>query len=158
MLYTKYKSSGPCSFRLEDFLKLHFENLFFDPVAYLCKKIGMVWTTLVEEIVDAQTDGRTDALTDRHWAITKAHLEHFVLRWAKNNNPYLTLFALKYTNRHFYHIELYIIHVCRSETSQLSTQTITSSNNNAVVTCEITRKMYSAVCENMGISNIVTYM
>jgi len=32
------------------------------------------------------THGRTHALTmdDGQWAITKAHLEHFVLRWAKN--------------------------------------------------------------------------
>jgi len=28
MLYTKYESSGPCSFGQEDFWKLHFENLF----------------------------------------------------------------------------------------------------------------------------------
>jgi len=38
MLYTKYESSGPCSFRLETFWKLHFENLFFDPVTYLCNQ------------------------------------------------------------------------------------------------------------------------
>jgi len=31
MLYTKYESSGPCSFRQEDFWKLHFDNQFFDP-------------------------------------------------------------------------------------------------------------------------------
>jgi len=35
MLYTKYESSGHCCFRQEDFLKLHFENLFFDPMTYL---------------------------------------------------------------------------------------------------------------------------
>jgi len=40
MLYTKYESSGPCTFRQEDFLKLHFENLFFDPVTYLCNQSG----------------------------------------------------------------------------------------------------------------------
>jgi len=38
MLYTNYESSGPCSFRQEDFGKLHFENLFFDPVTYLCNQ------------------------------------------------------------------------------------------------------------------------
>jgi len=38
MLYTKYESSGPCSFRQEDFLKLHFENLLFDPVTYICSQ------------------------------------------------------------------------------------------------------------------------
>jgi len=42
MLYTKYKSSGPCSFRGEDFWKLHFENLFMQPT-------GTIWTTLVED-------------------------------------------------------------------------------------------------------------
>jgi len=31
MLYTKYESSRPCSFRQDDFWKLHFENLLFDP-------------------------------------------------------------------------------------------------------------------------------
>jgi len=36
MLYIKYESSRPCSFRQEGFWKLHFENLFFDPVTYLC--------------------------------------------------------------------------------------------------------------------------
>jgi len=39
MLYTKYEISGPCSFRQEDFFKLHFENLFFDLVAYLCNQL-----------------------------------------------------------------------------------------------------------------------
>ena len=47
MLYTKYESFWPCSFRQEDFLKLHFENLFFDPEAHLYKPTGSVWTTLV---------------------------------------------------------------------------------------------------------------
>jgi len=35
MLYTKFKSSEPCSFRQEE---LHFENLFFDTVTYLCNQ------------------------------------------------------------------------------------------------------------------------
>jgi len=63
---------------------------------------GMVWTTLVElhlgiipvkfgqnpmggfrgEVVDGRTDSRS--MDDRQWAITKAHLAHFVLRWADN--------------------------------------------------------------------------
>jgi len=40
------------------------------------------------EIVDGWTDGHTHAQTmdDGQWAITKAHLEHFVLKLAKNNN------------------------------------------------------------------------
>ena len=33
MLYTKYESTGPCSFRQEDFLKLHLRKPF-DPVTY----------------------------------------------------------------------------------------------------------------------------
>jgi len=40
MLYTKYESSGPCSFRQEDCLKLHFKNLFFDPVTYIGNQSG----------------------------------------------------------------------------------------------------------------------
>jgi len=39
MLYIKYKSSGPRTFGQEDFRKLHFENLFFDPVTYLCSQL-----------------------------------------------------------------------------------------------------------------------
>jgi len=39
MLYTKYTSSGLCSLRQEDVWKLHFENLFFDPVTYLCNQL-----------------------------------------------------------------------------------------------------------------------
>jgi len=38
MLYTKFESAGPCSFRQEDFLKLHFESLSFDPVTYICNQ------------------------------------------------------------------------------------------------------------------------
>jgi len=38
-VYTNYESSGPCSFRQEEFFKLHFENLFFDPVTYLCNQL-----------------------------------------------------------------------------------------------------------------------
>jgi len=38
MLYTKYESSGPCTFRKEDLLKMHFENLIFNPVTYLCNQ------------------------------------------------------------------------------------------------------------------------
>jgi len=37
LLYTKYDSSGPCSFR-QDFLNVHFKNLFLDPVTYLCNQ------------------------------------------------------------------------------------------------------------------------
>jgi len=31
-------NTGPCSFRQEDFWKLHFENLSFDPVTYICNQ------------------------------------------------------------------------------------------------------------------------
>jgi len=43
---------------------------------------------LFKEIVDGCTDVRTD---DGQWAITKAHLEHFVLRWAKKEIIILSL-------------------------------------------------------------------
>jgi len=39
MLYTKYESSGPGSFKQEDFGKLHFENQLFYPVTYLCNEL-----------------------------------------------------------------------------------------------------------------------
>ena len=47
MLYTKYESSGPCSFRLEDFWKFNFKNLFIDPRDLLMQPTGTVWTTLI---------------------------------------------------------------------------------------------------------------
>jgi len=34
MLYTKFESSGPCSFR-QDLKNMPIEDLFFDPVTYL---------------------------------------------------------------------------------------------------------------------------
>jgi len=39
MLHTKHESSWPCSFRQEIFWKLHFENLFSDPVTNLCNQL-----------------------------------------------------------------------------------------------------------------------
>jgi len=87
-----------------------FENCilkFFWPCDLLMQPTGTVWTILIgdhpgiipvkfihqvvseemlfKEIVDARTHVRTHARTmdDGQWAITKAHLEHFVLRWAK---------------------------------------------------------------------------
>ena len=47
MLYTKYESSGPCSFGQEDFWKLHFENLIFLPCNIIIQPTGKVWTILV---------------------------------------------------------------------------------------------------------------
>jgi len=38
LLYTKYESSGPCSFRQENYGKFHFKNLFFYPVTYFCNQ------------------------------------------------------------------------------------------------------------------------
>jgi len=49
MLYTKYESSGPGSFRQDNFWKSHFENLSVIPVTYLCKPIITIWTILVED-------------------------------------------------------------------------------------------------------------
>jgi len=49
MLYTKYESCGSCSFRQEDFSKLHFENLLFLPCDLLMQRTGTVWTTLGKE-------------------------------------------------------------------------------------------------------------
>jgi len=40
MLYIKYESSGPCSFRHEDFLNLHFENLISNLVTFF-------WSSLI---------------------------------------------------------------------------------------------------------------
>ena len=37
--FVTHESSGPCSFGQEDFWKLHFENLLFDPVTYLCNQL-----------------------------------------------------------------------------------------------------------------------
>ena len=47
MLYTKYESFRPWSFRQEDFLKFHFKNLFIDPVTYLCNQPEPFETTLI---------------------------------------------------------------------------------------------------------------
>jgi len=48
MSYTKYKSSGPCSFRQEDVWKLHLKNLYIDPVTYLCNQSEPFEQFLVE--------------------------------------------------------------------------------------------------------------
>ena len=86
---------------------------FCDPVTYLCNQlerikqlwkmtapVSFLWSLvkiqlvvleekLFKEIVDERTDGRTYGRTmdDGQWAITKAHLEHCVLRWAKMFTP-----------------------------------------------------------------------
>jgi len=48
VLYTKYESSGPCSFRQEDFWKLHFKNIFLTR-DLLMQQIRTIWTILVED-------------------------------------------------------------------------------------------------------------
>jgi len=47
MLYAKYESSGPCSFRQRYFWKLHFENLFFWPRDLFMQPIRTIWTLSV---------------------------------------------------------------------------------------------------------------
>ena len=59
MLYTKYESSRPCSFRQEDFLKLHFENLFFDHFVLRWAKKDGVWLE--------QIDGASLAAEEKHF-------------------------------------------------------------------------------------------
>jgi len=77
MLYTKYESSGPYCFE-QDFWKLHFKNLFFDPVTYKCNQLE--WFKRRCCLKNCwRTHRRT--MDDGQWAITKAHL---VLRGAKN--------------------------------------------------------------------------
>ena len=55
MLYIKYESSRPFSFKQEDFWKLHFENLFFEPVTYLCNQVEqfeqLLWGTTQESFL-----------------------------------------------------------------------------------------------------------
>jgi len=97
MLYTKYESSVPCSFRQEDFWMFHFKTYLltpwptgtvwgiFDrgpPRDHSCE----VWSKsnkrfqrrcgLKKLLTDGRMDGRT--MDDGQWAITKAHIEHFV--------------------------------------------------------------------------------
>jgi len=114
MLYTKYESSRPCSFRQEDFWKLHIENLFFYPMTYLCN-FGRgpprdhsceVWSKcnewfqrrrcLSKKVYARRTmtahDARRTTTDDGQRPVTIAHPEHFVLRWAKNNRPVRVFF------------------------------------------------------------------
>jgi len=103
MLYTKYESSGPCSFRqFKDFWKLHIKTYFFTPwPTYATKWNGLnnfgretprdhsceVWSKSNERFQRSSclkkllTDGRTDGRTmdDGQLAITKAHLENIQL-------------------------------------------------------------------------------
>jgi len=55
------------------------------PVKFGQNPISVSEEMLCKEIVDGRTHTRT--MDDGQWAITKAHLEHFVLRWAKKPWP-----------------------------------------------------------------------
>ena len=111
MLYTKYESSGPCSFRQEDF----FENCILKTYCLTpwptyatnwnhLNKFGRgpprnhsceVWSKSSERFqsrrclskkVDGRRtthDGRCTTTDDGQRPVTIAHREHFVLRWAK---------------------------------------------------------------------------
>ena len=106
MLHTKYQSSRPSSFWEEDFQRfcnfLHFGCHGNQTNGWN----SISWTTLVElypRNIPAKfhqdwpsgfrrrrclkklwtTDDARRTTDDGHWAITKAHHEHFVLRWAK---------------------------------------------------------------------------
>jgi len=46
MLYIKYKSTGPCSIRQEDFWKIHFKTYLLTPWPTYAPT-GTVWTTLI---------------------------------------------------------------------------------------------------------------
>jgi len=55
MLHIKYESSGPCSFRQEDFWKLHFENLMFnlgDHPGIIPSEFGQILISGSKEEVD----------------------------------------------------------------------------------------------------------
>ena len=47
MLYTKYESSEPCSFRQEDFWMFHFKKPIYWPRDLLMQPTGTIWTTLI---------------------------------------------------------------------------------------------------------------
>jgi len=103
MLYTKYESSGPCSFR-RDFWILHFKNLFLTPWPTYATK----WNSLnnfgrgpprdhsfevrsksndwfqMRRCLSKKVYGRRTTTDDGHRPVTIAHTEHFVLRLAKN--------------------------------------------------------------------------
>jgi len=77
MLYTKYESSGPCSFRQEDFWK------WGTPRDHSCE----VWSKSNEWFQRRRCLSKKSLRTthdDRQSPVTIAHHEHFVLRWAKN--------------------------------------------------------------------------
>jgi len=120
MLYTKYESSGPCSFRQEDFWKLHFENLLFDPVPYATNQNHLnnfgrapprdhsceVWSNsnelfqrrrcLSKTSLRTTDDARRTTTDDGQRPVTIAHPENFVLRWAKSKELMNVWFGFLY--------------------------------------------------------------
>jgi len=100
MLYTKYESCGPCCFRQEDFLKLHFENLCFFPLpSYATNWNNLnnfgrgpprdnsceVWSKSNEQFqrkrcLSKKVYARRMTHDDEQKPVTIAHPEHFVLR------------------------------------------------------------------------------
>ena len=100
MLHTKYQSSMPSSFRKEDFQGFCYFFSFWLPwqpelwvefnlLNTFCRASPKEHPCQVSSRL-AQWFRRRRCLKklwtthDRHWAITKAHHEHFVLRLAKN--------------------------------------------------------------------------
>ena len=115
MLHTKYQSSMPSSFREEDFqrfcyffhsgchgnqsydwqpelwLEFNLLNNFgrASPKEYPCQVSSRLaqWFMRRRCLKKLWTMHDGLCMTDaRHWAITKAHHEHFVLRWAKKGH------------------------------------------------------------------------
>jgi len=99
MLYTKYKSYGPWSFGQEDFWNLNFQNQFLTtwpnnvtilnglnnffmgpPWDHSCEVWWINSEWFQRCFKKLLTHRRMD---DGKWAITKAHLEHYLLRWGK---------------------------------------------------------------------------
>ena len=98
MLYTKYESSRPCSFRQEDFWKFHFKNLFIDPVTYLCNQlewfeqlwygttqgsflwslVKIQWVVSERRCLGKKVYARRTTTDDGQRPVTIAHPEHFV--------------------------------------------------------------------------------
>ena len=119
MLYTKYESSGPYSFRQEDFWKFHFKNLFIDPwPTYATNRNGLnnfdrglprdhsceVWSKSNKGfqrrccLKKLLTDGRTEARTDDGQRTLKDHKSSLStscsgeLKMKKNNKILLKLY------------------------------------------------------------------
>jgi len=114
MLYTKYESSGPCSFRQEDYWKFHFKTYLLTPwPTYATNWNGVnnfdrgprrnhscdVWLKsnkrfqrrccLKKLLTDARTHGRTTDIEG-----SQKRSEHFVLKWANKISSHSCLPSL----------------------------------------------------------------